>query len=97
MNSLIYFQRMQHKYTMYGFEYGEVDPHDSVPTRAIKVLFRMNLPRLRPLIERKVRDVFDLELNKGSKLEGRFKSLQPSTMILIDFLRLDKHLGFQIL
>jgi hypothetical protein len=82
---------------MYGFEYGEVDPHDSVPTRAIKVLFRMNLPRLRPLIERKVRDVFDLELNKGSKLEGRSKSLQPLTMILIDFLRLDKHLGFQIL
>ncbi|KAH8586513.1 cytochrome P450 [Bisporella sp. PMI_857] len=62
--------RMFHKYTMYGFEYGEPDPHDNVPTRAIKVLFRMQLPLLRPLIERKVRHGFEQEISHGLTVDG---------------------------
>ena len=62
---------MQHKYTMYGFEYGEPDPNDNVPTRAIKVLFRMQLPMLRPLIMRKVQYAVEQEVLHGLSNNGK--------------------------
>lgn len=56
---------------MFGFEYGAIDPHDSVLTRAIKVLFRMQLPLLRPLIEKRVRDRFEQEISNGAEIQGK--------------------------
>jgi hypothetical protein len=51
---------------MFGFEYGEPDPNDNVPTRAIKVLFRMQLPMLAPLIAKRVQHGFEQEIALGS-------------------------------
>jgi len=62
---------MQHKYTMYGFEYGEPDPNDNVPTRAIKVLFRMQLPMLRSLIMKKVQYAIEQEVLHGLTNDGK--------------------------
>jgi len=68
---------MQHKYTMYGFEYGEPDPNDNVPTRAIKVLFRMQLPMLRPLIKRKVQYAVEQEVLHGLINDGKIPIRPP--------------------
>ena len=68
---------MQHKYTMYGFEYGEPDPNDNVPTRAIKVLFRMQLPMLRPLIKRKVQYAVEQEVLHGLINDGKVPIRPP--------------------
>jgi hypothetical protein len=60
---------MHHKYTMFGFEYGEPDPNDNVPTRAIKVLFRMQLPSLASLIAKRVQHGFEQEIALGDVVD----------------------------
>jgi len=66
---------------MYGFEYGEPDPNDNVPTRAIKVLFRMQLPMLRPLIKRKVQYAVEQEVLHGLINDGKMP-IKPSHLPL---------------
>jgi hypothetical protein len=75
---------MHHKYTTYGFEYGEIDPHDNVPTRAIKVLFRMQLPLLRPLIEKRVRQGIEQELSRGEKIDGKSDTLHFKHLVSLN-------------
>lgn len=41
---------------MYGFEHNDVDPHDSVPIHALKVLLRKNLSALSPIIKQRVEE-----------------------------------------
>lgn len=72
---------------MYGFEYGEPDSNDNVPTRAIKVLFRMQLPMLRPLTKRKVQYAVKQEVLHGLINDGKTPIRPP----------IDRFLGSQLL
>jgi hypothetical protein len=67
---------MKHYYTMYGFEHNDTDPHDSVPIRAVKVLLRMHLPILRPLIRSKIAEGYSIAVANGRKIDGEFEPLQ---------------------
>ncbi|KAF2242509.1 cytochrome P450 [Trematosphaeria pertusa] len=62
--------RMKHYYTMYGFEHNNIDPHDNVPIRAVKVLLRMHIPVLRPLIRRKIREGFETAVANGHRVKN---------------------------
>lgn len=61
---------MKHYYTIYGFEHNDVDPHDSIPNRVVKVLLRMHLPALVPLIEQKIRDGFQKAVSNEAEIHG---------------------------
>lgn len=52
---------------MFGFEHSDVDPHNTVPARTLKVLLRKNLPKLRPIINKRVIEGFDTEIRKGNE------------------------------
>jgi hypothetical protein len=70
MTLLIVIKRLKHKYTMFGFEHNDVDPHNTVPARTLKVLLRLQLPTLRPLIEARIEEGFHSELKKGTQICG---------------------------
>jgi hypothetical protein len=55
---------------MWGFKHDQTDPHDTVPIRTVKVLLRMHIPILRPIISRKVHEGFERVLTKGRKHDG---------------------------
>ncbi|KAF7913258.1 hypothetical protein BELL_0464g00040 [Botrytis elliptica] len=57
--------RVKAKYTFYGFETGEIDPHDTIPGRVLKFLLRTNQPALRPRIQEKIEEAFSKVLSKG--------------------------------
>ena len=48
---------------MYGFEHNDVDPHNAIPARTLKVLLRTNLERLLPAFARRIREVFAKEVD----------------------------------
>ncbi|KAH7096039.1 cytochrome P450 [Paraphoma chrysanthemicola] len=50
--------RLKHKYTMFGFEHNDVDPHNAVAGRTLKVLLRTHLQQLRNVIENGVKAGF---------------------------------------
>ncbi|KAF2469379.1 cytochrome P450 [Lindgomyces ingoldianus] len=62
--------RLKNYWTMYGFQVGDIDPHSSIPMRVIKVLLRMHLPVLRPVIESRIRQGFEKALGKGCRVDG---------------------------
>ncbi|ORY17075.1 cytochrome P450 [Clohesyomyces aquaticus] len=62
--------RLQHKHTMYGFEHNDVDPHNSVAGRTLKVLLRMNLAFLRPSIEARIEEGIASSVSRGQASEG---------------------------
>lgn len=55
---------------MLGFEYGNIDPNDTIPSRVIKVLLRLHLPLLRLKIEAKIKQGFELQMARGTKVDG---------------------------
>lgn len=67
---LIHLQRLQHKYTMYGFEHNDVDPHNAIPVRTLKVLLRTNLHALYPDIQPKIESAFRTELSDKPSIDG---------------------------
>ena len=48
---------------MYGFEHNDVDPHNAIPARALKVLLRTNLENLLPAFTRRIKEVFAKEVD----------------------------------
>lgn len=76
-------QRVQFRYTMNGFEQGDIDPHDTVPRRVLKFLLRSNMPGLRTRIMKRINEAFDQSLSKG-KLSKDSKCPVP---VLINSLR----------
>lgn len=79
-------QRMKHYYTMYGFEHNNIDPHDNVPIRAVKVLLRMHIPVLRPLIRRKIREGFETAVANGHRVKSNWADpLFKAPILLISF------------
>lgn len=56
---------------MYGFEHNDIDPHDSVPIHAMKVLLRKNLGAMGPVIERRVEEGTEAYLKKAGSYEGK--------------------------
>ncbi|KAF2726748.1 cytochrome P450 [Polyplosphaeria fusca] len=72
--------RLKHYYTIYKFQYGDPDPNDSIPRRVVKVLLRMQLPTLRPIIEEKVKHGFEAQLAKGKDVGDGWTAL--STFLL---------------
>ncbi|PQE02872.1 cytochrome P450 protein [Rutstroemia sp. NJR-2017a BBW] len=62
--------RVKQRYTFYGFEHGSIDPHDSVPGRVLKFLLRTNIPELRPKIQQKIEQAFDISLSQGKSKDG---------------------------
>ncbi|TEY64666.1 hypothetical protein BOTCAL_0144g00020 [Botryotinia calthae] len=79
--------RIKAKYTFYGFETGEIDPHDTVPGRVLKFLLRTNQPALRPKIQKKIEEAFNKVLSKG-------KAVNEWTSVSV--LGLSKDIGFRI-
>ncbi|KAH6669837.1 cytochrome P450 [Halenospora varia] len=59
--------RLQHKYTMYGFEHNDVDPHNAIPVRTLKVLLRTNIPQLMPKLRPKIERAFQVEFDRGNQ------------------------------
>ncbi|KAF7954697.1 hypothetical protein EAE96_005816 [Botrytis aclada] len=62
--------RVKAKYTFYGFETGEIDPHDTIPGRVLKFLLRTNQPALRPRIQEKIEEAFNKVLSKGKAVNN---------------------------
>ncbi|KAF2464155.1 cytochrome P450 [Lindgomyces ingoldianus] len=58
--------RLKHKYTMFGFEHNDIDPHNAIPGRTIKVLLRIHLPAIRPMIEKRINEGFNYMLGSSS-------------------------------
>lgn len=54
---------------MYGFEHNDVDPHNAIPVRTLKVLLRMNLPSLIPALQPRIENAFKQAIASG-KLSG---------------------------
>lgn len=50
---------------MFGFEHNDVDPFNVVPARTLKVLLRMHLPELRPIIKARIVEGFDSQILNG--------------------------------
>ena len=48
---------------MYGFEHNDVDPHNAIPARTLKVLLRTNLDSLLPAFTRRIKEVFAKEVD----------------------------------
>ncbi|GAT19622.1 cytochrome P450 [Aspergillus luchuensis] len=55
-------QRIQHKYTLFGFQHNDIDPHNDIAKRVIKVLLRINLPQMQQGLQPLVQDLFKQEL-----------------------------------
>lgn len=55
-------KRLYYKQIMFGFEHNDIDPNDTVPIHAIKVLLRKNLPALGPVIRQRVVEGFEAHL-----------------------------------
>ncbi|KAE8423668.1 cytochrome P450 [Aspergillus pseudocaelatus] len=55
-------QRINHKYTLRGFEHDDVDPTNDVPKRVLKVLLRMNLPEMQVDLQPLIKDTIIQEL-----------------------------------
>ncbi|PIG83981.1 hypothetical protein AARAC_008631 [Aspergillus arachidicola] len=55
-------QRINHKYTLRGFEHNDVDPNNDVPKRVLKVLLRMNLPEMQVGLQPLIQDTIIQEL-----------------------------------
>ncbi|KAF2691972.1 cytochrome P450 [Lentithecium fluviatile CBS 122367] len=67
--------RLKHKYTMFGFEHNEVDPHNAVPARTLKVLLRKHLPDIRPIIQKRIIQVFELEFDRFPETSNGWKDI----------------------
>ena len=50
---------------MYGFEHNEVDPHNEVPRRYLKVYLRTSLPLLQAKFQQRIEEIFDVEKAKS--------------------------------
>ncbi|OOF93346.1 hypothetical protein ASPCADRAFT_516985 [Aspergillus carbonarius ITEM 5010] len=57
-------QRIKHKYTLFGFEHNDVDPNNDVPKRVLKVLLRMNLPKMQGTLVPVIRETISQELTR---------------------------------
>jgi len=55
---------------MYGFEHNDVDPHNAIPVRTLKVLLRMNIADLQPSLQPKIEKAFQHELGVGRSIDG---------------------------
>ena len=55
---------------MYGFEHNEVDPHNAIPARTLKVLLRTNLENLLPAFTRRIKEVFAREVDSKSSVDS---------------------------
>ena len=55
---------------MYGFQHNDVDPHNRIPIRSLKVLLRSNLPALQPKIQRRIEEEFSEQLEKAPCEDG---------------------------
>lgn len=55
---------------MYGFEHNDVDPHNAIPARTLKVLLRTNLENLLPAFTRRIKEVFAKEVDSKSSADG---------------------------
>ena len=51
---------------MHGFEHNDIDPHDAIPIRSLKVLLRSNLSHVQPRIQQRIEQVFGDEFVTGS-------------------------------
>ncbi|KAL1961857.1 hypothetical protein VTN77DRAFT_981 [Rasamsonia byssochlamydoides] len=63
-------QRLRHKYTMFGFEHNDIDPHNSIPSRVLKVLLRMSLPKLQSRLQAPIQKVLSEELGRKEAVDG---------------------------
>ena len=59
---------------MYGFEHNEIDPHNTVPLRTLKVLLRINLPELYPVLQGRIEQAFATELGNKGVLKSTFET-----------------------
>ena len=73
---------------MYGFEHNDVDPHDVIPIRTLKVLLRTNLPNLQPRIQRRIEEVFEDQLNSSKAVKGSSQAKARCRLRLYSFHRL---------
>ena len=55
---------------MYGFEHNDVDPHNAIPARTLKVLLRTNLENLLPAFTRRIKEVFTKEVDSKPSADG---------------------------
>lgn len=67
---------------MYGFEHNDVDLHDVIPIRTLKVLLRTNLPTLQPKIQNRIEQVFEEQLSSdrsgaGIHIQGKARCHFP--------------------
>jgi hypothetical protein len=64
-------ERLFFKYTMFGFELNDVDPHDAIPRRVAKILIRENLHQLGGIMKRRIEEVFArLGITEGKTVGG---------------------------
>ncbi|GLA74925.1 hypothetical protein AtubIFM55763_006177 [Aspergillus tubingensis] len=55
-------QRIQHKYTLFGFQHNDIDPNNDIAKRVIKVLLRINLPQIQQGLQPLIQDLIKQEL-----------------------------------
>jgi hypothetical protein len=55
---------------MWSFRHDQMDPHDSVPVRTVKVLLQSHIPLLSPVINSEISEGFDRILAKGYRRNG---------------------------
>lgn len=61
---------------MYGFEHNDVDPHNAIPARTLKVLLRTNLENILPAFTRRIKEVFAKEVDRKPSADGgKFSSI----------------------
>lgn len=69
---------------MFGFEHNDVDPHNTVASRTLKVMLRLHLPALRREIQNSIAEGFQAYFGKLSTVtSGKVENLRYELWLIM--------------